>query len=212
MSRYLAIFVLLSVFVSCTKDNKIDKTEDSFIWPLQKGNVWIFKGFKSFRDGGTKDTTGLVLEIDSIANFRADEYFSVKGDYDTWYRSAKGQVFEMGSSKDAPALLARNVSEKVTLHEETGIYSYFEVPAATFNGSLTRIAYPEVTVINTYNCAKTEDVYKDETGNIVQKKTVFYSINNGPVCYKYYGNRETLGDPNLYLLHQFTIDSIYIKK
>jgi hypothetical protein len=179
---------------------------------LQKGNVWVYKGHKSFSDGGTKDTTGLVLEIDSIANFKADEYFSAKGNYDRWYRSAKGQVFEMGPGRDEPAVLARNVSEKITLHEETGIYSYFEVPAATFNGSLTRIAYPEITVINTYNCAKTEDIYRDETGNIVQKKIVFYSANNGPVCYKYYGNRETLGDPDLYLMLQYTIDSLSIKK
>jgi hypothetical protein len=211
MRRFLSTALIVVFFSSCLKENKINTVEKSFIWPLQKGNSWYYTGTRGLSDGGSKDTTAMALIIDSSVYIDGNEYFAAQNHYDAWYRSVQGQLFKSNAAGDKISLMARNVSEETVLYEEAGTFHYFE-GANAFSGTLTRIAYPQITVIHSYNCARTDDIYKNDAGNIVQKLSVFYSIDKGPICFKYYGNRESPGDSSIYLLSQYIIDSLVIQE
>ena len=211
MSRPLIILLLTLLCFSCTKDNKIDKTERSLIWPLKIGNYWQYKGVAGSPDGGSRDTTMLILEIDSTVYFQGHEYYSAKGYYDQWYRSAKGETWQANAAGDDIGMIAKNVNDqRLVIHSKTGTFNYF-TSGATFNGTLTRVATSQVVVINNYNCTSTEEIYVGETGDTVQKKIVYYSTDKGPIAFKYFGNAEAPGSNNIYQVLQYTIDSLYIQ-
>ena len=213
MRHLIVTFMFVISALSCTKDNKLDTytKDDSVIWPLRKGHSWTYGGFLGYSDNGSKDTADLVLEIDSTILIDGREHFSLKGDYDNWYRLGKAQVYVSDATGDNKGLLASHVAEELVIYEETGTYQYFE-SAVSFTGTLTRTAYPDITVINTHSCFRVQEVYKDEQGSVVQRRIVFYAIDKGPMCFKYYGNRETPGSADIYLMLQYTIESMVILK
>ena len=204
------LVVTISFLVlSCGKGKTPDpQQEEAKLWPLKKGNMWVFKAITGNATGASKDTAGISLEADSVTYIKGDEYFSLKGDYSKWYRSAKGEVLEADGQGSAVQSIARNVAEQKVIWQQSGTFSYFTGPQ--FTGYLTRIANPEITVIKSYNCVKMEDLYKDETGVIVQKKVVYYSANTGPVSIAYYGNRESPGSGDIYLMLQYTLDNLVL--
>lgn len=174
------------------------------------GNSWTYSGFLSYADNAAVDTDDLVLTIDSSILIDGNEYFAVTGDYEHWYRLGKSQVYVTDANGDQKVLQASHVSQETTIHQEGGTYEYFT--GGAFDGSLTRVAFPDVTVINTHASFRVEDIYKDGNGSIVQRKVVYYSIDKGPTCFKYYGNRENPGSGNIYLLLQYTVESMVIQK
>lgn len=211
MRSFLLICLLLSLG-ACLNKNKLDTNpaNDSVIWPLQEGNSWHYKGFIGYFDNGSKDTTDLVIEIDTTILIDGREYFAAKGHHDKCYRSFKSKLYESDIEGNKTVLLSSNVTKDEQIYQESGTFEYFE--GGTFAGTLIRTVYPEITVVNNYNCFKTEDLYKDENGNTVQRKLVYYANDKGPVCYKFYGNRETPGNGNIYLMLQYTIDSMVVQK
>ncbi len=212
MRRPLIIILLSLLCFSCLKNNKIDKTERSLIWPLKIGNYWQYKGVAGYADGGTHDTSGLIMEIDSIVYFQGNEYYSAKGYYDQWYRSAKGETWQANAAGDDIGMIAKNVNDQsLVIHNRAGTYKYF-TNGDTFNGTLIRIAVSQVVSINKYNCTSTEEIYVSEGGDTVQKKIVYYSTDKGPICYKYFGNAEAPGSRNIYQTMQYTLDSLYIQE
>lgn len=211
MRRPLIIVLLTLLCFSCLKDNKINKAERSLVWPLKIGNYWKYRGVVGSIGGGSRDTTALILEIDSVTYFEGHEYFAAKGFYDQWYRSAKGETWQANATGDDIGLIAKNVNDqRLVIYSRAGTYNYF-TNGATFNGTLTRIASSQVVAINNYNCTSTEEIYVSEGGDTVQKKIVYYSTDKGPISYKYFGNAEAPGSSNIYQVLQYTIDSLYVQ-
>ncbi|MBL7719432.1 MAG: hypothetical protein JNL72_11390 [Flavipsychrobacter sp.] len=207
MLRSWLILFLCASFCSCIRDNKIDTVEKSLIWPLKKGNTWVYRGISGYADGGSNDTTSLVLEADSSMYVDGNEFMSLKGDYEHWYRSAKAEVWMSNTDGSQVRPIARNTGSSVVISEETGTFNYF-MGAATFTGTLTRTTDPSIIAIRDYICTSTIEEYKNESGTVVQKRIVYYSSNKGPICFKYYCNRESPGSGDIYQALVYTIEDI----
>jgi hypothetical protein len=212
MNRFLLIAACILFLHSCTKDNKIDTTDDVLIWPLKQGNYWHYRGIASYADGGSRDTTGLTLYMDTSRYVKGNEYLSSDGLYKEWFRSAKAEVWQTNDDGTNEGVFARNENtSQADIFHKMGTYYYF-VGGAAFEGTLTRTAYSGITVINGYNCSiRTEEVYKNITGETVQKRTIYFATDKGPICFKYYTNPISPGSNDIYLTLQYTLDSLYIQ-
>lgn len=211
MKRSLLIIACTVGFFSCTKDNKVPTKEESIIWPLNQGNYWHYRGTASYADGGSRDTTDLVLYADTSRYVEGNEYMGVDSFCTEWFRSAKAEVWQANAEGTDAGVFARNINEgEVVIYDRTGNYRYF-IDGTTFNGSLVRTAYPGVTVINGYNCSqRTEEVYRNEAGEVVQKRMIYFASDKGPVCFKYYTNPHA-GSTDVYLTLQYTLDSLSLQ-
>lgn len=211
MKRSLLIITCLLGLYSCTKDNKIPTKEESIIWPLKQGNYWHYRGTANYANGGSRDTADLILCADTSRLVEGNEYLGVDSFCTEWFRSAKAELWQADAAGTNAGVFAKNVNEgESVIYNSTGNYHYF-VDGTTFNGSLTRTAYPGVTVINGYNCSqRTEEVYKNVAGEVVQRRMVYFAANKGPVSFKYYTN-PVAGSTDVYLTLQYTLDSLSLQ-
>ena len=145
MRRPLIIVLLTLLCFSCLKDNKINKVERSLVWPLKIGNYWKYSGVVGSVGGGSRDTTELILEIDSVTYFEGHEYFAAKGYYDQWYRSAKGETWQANATGDDIGMIAKNVNDqRLVIYSRAGYlqllykwspFQWYTYPCCQFTSS-----------------------------------------------------------------------------